>query len=148
MIESGTWAPTRYISRSSMAWTWLLESRPTEGTSLNMRKRTLKNRRKVLSMSQTRIKDIGGRWIMEDYVNLARQRSELDPGEVAFEWAGKLKVKFECRVGVSSTLIPGNLKIHLLSLRGIYSQTSHFPSTSQLAGQVVICRLTKWNSQH
>ena len=67
-----------------MAWTWLLESRPTEGTSLNMRKRTLKSRRKVMSMSQTRIEDIGGRRIMEDYVNVSSQRSELVLREAGF----------------------------------------------------------------
>jgi hypothetical protein len=50
---------------SDRGWLW---------TSLNMRKRTLKNRRKVLSMSQTRIEDIGGRQVMEDYVNLSRFR--------------------------------------------------------------------------
>ena len=53
-------------------------------TSLNMRKRTLKNRRKVLSMSQTRIEDIGGRQVMEDYVNASSQRSELVLREAGF----------------------------------------------------------------
>ena len=53
-------------------------------TSLNMRKRTLKSRRKVMSMSQTRIEDIGGRRIMEDYVNVSSQRSELVLREAGF----------------------------------------------------------------
>jgi hypothetical protein len=109
MLKSGTRAPTRHISRSSMAWTWLPESRPTEAgyglVSIWGRERS----RTGAKCCQCRRRE--SKILEEDKLwRITSTFRGLDSGlswicvRWAFEWEGKLKAKFECRAGASSAL--------------------------------------------